>query len=245
MFAPDGFVPLSEIFDACWNIAEDKFPRPENPVEEPGADIRAKVYSELLFSRFIQGHINEMWVFQYPNLTLRAWPGVFERTRAHYGPCPTDPAEAEDVWEFLKSGSRLYLTKGMRVNVNIPQDDIDVWQLEETIEAARPLQGALACWKPADWPTDVERAVWPFRDEGYFRDHPYFRHRVGLPVEAGGLRAAFAAFNKICPDGKDASGLTWKEIQAKTGWSRRQIVRAIAMMEAQGDGQAVGQNLGK
>lgn len=243
MFAPDGYVPLSEITDVCWSIAEDKFPRLD-PWDASGADIRARVYSELLFSRFVEEHINEMWVFQYPNLTLRAWPGAFNRTKMYHGPCPIDPAEAEEVWEHLRTGPRLFLTKAMRVNANIPGNEIDLWGLEETVEAAKPLQGALACWKPADWPSDLERAVWPFRDEEYFRDHPHFRHLVGLPTDSAGLRAAWEAFNNICPEGKDASGLTWKEIQAKTGWSRRQIMRTIVMIGGREDGQTGGQSLG-
>lgn len=161
MFAPDGYVPLSEINDVFWNIAEDKFPRPD-PWDIFGADIRARVYSELLFSRFVEEHMNEMWVFQYPNLTLRAWPGAFNRTNIYRGPCPTDSAEAEDVWEHLKTGPRLFLTKSMRVNANISGDVIDLWGLEEAVEAAKPLQGALACWKPADRPSDLERAVYLF-----------------------------------------------------------------------------------
>lgn len=244
MFAPDGFVPLSEITKACWNIAEDRFPRAD-PWDVFGADIRARLYAELLFSRFVAGHINEMWVFQYPNLTLRAWPAVFGRTRTYEGPCPMDPKEAESEWEHLEKGPRLFLTKAMRVNADVARDEIDVWELEETIEAVKPLHGALACWKPADAPSDLERAVWPFRDEEYFRGHPHFRHLVGQPKGSAGIRATWEAFKEICPDGKDASGLTWSEIEAKTGYSRRHITRAIATLGAQKDGQKGGQGLGK
>lgn len=58
--------------------------------------------------------------------------------------------------------------------------------------------------------------------------------------QSHGIRTAYEEFMKVCPNGKDAAKMTWDEVEKATGWSRRQISRAIAIYGGQETGQVVG-----
>lgn len=58
--------------------------------------------------------------------------------------------------------------------------------------------------------------------------------------EGGGLEHAYLCFRDAFPNGKGKA--TWPEVEAKTGYSRRQINRALEAFSGQDAGQYSGQD---
>lgn len=233
MFFPDGFVPLSDVSNVCYLVAWDRF----RGIDELDVSLAhpldpcITLYAELLFSRFLERRAAEVWAFKIPNVLLRVDQFLFFQARVYDGPCPLDPAEAESALAHISR--RFFLSKGMRVTCKVPQEVVDEFELDEAVEAARQMDGALLCWKAPHDMTDLEREI------GRYLDHIYWKGLEGVDVgnggnkPSGGIKEAYESFVKICPHGKNASGLTWKEIEAKVGWSRRQIERGKAARSGQ------------
>lgn len=232
MFFPDGFVPLFQVYSICHLAARDRFRGGEidDGLAHP-LDPCVNLYTELLFFRFFESRSEELWAFKIPNVLLRVDPFLFFQARIFDGPCPLDPAEAESALAYITP--RLFVSKGMRVTCKVPQEAVDEFALGEAVDEARQMDGALLCWKAPQDMTDLEREI------GRYLDHIYWKGAAGVDVgnggnkPNGGIKEAYESFVKVCPHGKNASGLTWQEIERKTGWSRRQIQRAIAAHSGQ------------
>lgn len=227
MFHPDGLIPLIEIRQICNNISWDRFPTKSTAEYDDPPDPRYEVYSELIFSRFLEANDDKLWVFKYPDIILRASMDILFQYKVYDGPCPEEVDEASSVLAHIRGGPRIFLTDGMRVNSSIPMEDIQTWHLQELVDDAERLQGGLVCWKPNEWPVDPEREVARFTDHVHWKGHAVYGQKFISDEGRSGLLQTYNDFKLVCPNGKMASGLTWLEIQEKTGWSRRQIVRAL------------------
>lgn len=247
MFAPDGFVQLNEIKQICANLAYDRFPMEFKAGEafEPIADLRPELYSRLLFGRFVEAHDREMWLYQYPSLLLRASSELFYRSNTYLAPCPRDQSEAQSALEHLDGGPMVFVNARLRVDADGHPEFVARYGLEDYSAELRPVHGAIVCWKPDSWPVDLEREIWPFGDDAYFRGLPSFDQSAEPMNESDSLKVVYDAFDAVCPRGKSASGLTWPEVEKLTGWSRRQIGRALDAYSGQGGGQTSGQGMGK
>lgn len=227
MFYPDGVIPLNIIHETCRNIAWDRFPGDVSNFE---IDPRYMLCAELIFSRFLEVHGGELWVFKAPDILLRSSGLILFRDRFYDGPCPTDIEEAKSALEHLSRGPRIFLTRSMRVNANVADKDAQLHGLEEEVNEMKAFQGALICWKGNELPIDLEKFLAGFVDQdGSEID--------GSSSTLDALRKVHEAFREVCPNGKLASGRTWLEIEKKTGWSRRHILRAIDAFSGQNDGQ--------
>ena len=165
MFYPDGVIPLNTIHETCRNIAWDRFPGNVSNFE---IDPRYTLYSELIFSRFLEVQGGELWVFKSPDILLRASSVILFRTRFYEGPCPENIEDAERALEHLSSGPRLFLTNSMRVNANVSDKDAQMHGLEEEVNEMKAFQGALICWKGDELPIDLEKFLVRFVDQDGF-----------------------------------------------------------------------------
>lgn len=246
MYSPDKFVQLNEIYKVCINLSYDRFPVSfvSDDSFDPIDDVRANLYYELLFYRFIENNIDNMWIFKFPDITLRASPELFHRPFTYEGPCPDDPKEAEFALSHIKRGSMIFINSRFRITSKVPDKYIHSEAILEAAAELKPVDGAIVLWKPENWPVDIERAIWPLRDPDYFKGHPFSKLIKENDKKGSGSRIV-EDFKQICPDGKQASGLTWEEIQRRSGWSRRSIVRAVRECEDWNSGQEDGQQVGK
>lgn len=246
MFAPDGYVQLLEVFQSAGNLAADSYP--SEYIEDSFdtvPDFRPELYQKLIFYRFLDAHLSEIWIFKFPDIIFRATSDLLYRARQYFGPCPDDQEAARTALEHISCQPMTFVTDRFRIKTNIEYDDAKNSVVEEMAVELEPLEGAILLWKPSIWPIDIERSLWPFQDDIYFRGHPGFDPSIGKMKEADGLKATFEEFIAVCPHGKKASKLTWTEIEKRTGWSRRNINRAIDVHGGQTDGQVSGQQQGK
>lgn len=228
MFAPAGFIPLFDFLTACWTVALDRFPNSPDESEWPDIDPRASLYADLLFDRLIEANRHSIWAFQPPNNLLRMSSSFFWRARSYHGPCPEDLAEAQEVHKHLKAGPFTFVDPHFHIDANWNPKFVEEYGLQKSAEQITPLHNAVLCVKSETSAEDIERLVRPFRDHIYFRDHPGFSTGNAKQSEETGLSLTLRDFREVCPEGKQQSSLTWTEIEKQTGWSRRQILRAIA-----------------
>lgn len=227
MFYPESLVPLTEVQSACRNMAWDRFhdPASHDPFDMK-IDPRIELYTELLLSRFLEMHHSELFAFQFPDIVLKVSSLVLFQDRYYDAPCPETVEEAESALDHLKRGPRCFLTDAFRVTAEVPKEAMEIYGLHEAVEMAGQMSGALICWKPKQ-PTDsLEPVLRRFVDHVYWRESPHYSKPFLSDDAQSGLLKTWQDYSEVCPEGKDASGLTWGEIQEKTGWSRRQIIRA-------------------
>lgn len=228
MFYPDGLVPLFMVKEMCVSLAADRFPDdPTVDPFDPPLDYRFAAYANIIFTRFLEAHDQEIWVFAAPDITLRAHRDILFQAKFYIGQCPEDQEAAKDIYEDSQRYPRLFLTNLMRVQSGLPDEQIARWSLEEFVMEAKKVEGSLVCWKPDHGHVDLEKTLRLFTDEVYWS-------HLSTPVSASvsettraGLRVTLTDFYAVCPNGKVASGLTWAEVQSRSGWSRRQIMRAL------------------
>lgn len=242
MFFPDGLLPLVAVLRACQALASDRFP---DVIEEgnrwPTTDRRAELYAEMLLDRFLDANENDLWAFAPPSTLVRVFPALLYRWNVYHGACPTDMAEAESALEHLRKGPRFGISHDFRIDSTPPIDFSPLTPSPQYFLDLAPLHRAVICWKVESWPVDAEKEIRPFLDHNYWRGVPQVANLPSAESDdAEGLSEVYQAFLKFCPDGKEASQLTWQEIQKKTGWSRRHITRAIRACGGQASGHVEG-----
>jgi hypothetical protein len=237
MFVPEGYLPLHYIKEVCGYIARESYP--PIPLDDKGddgfafanvkPDPRSVLYSHLIFDRFVSRYCEDFFVFQYPNLLLRAPDELFFTDRIYDGPCPQDIEEAEAGLEHVRTNVEIsFLTSDLRVDVSLAgraKELAQFYGLGRFIEDARLVNGAVLCWRSELKRVELSAALNEFRDEIYWAgNHPDFPPLVDstLPklIEASikpargrpnKKRIVAQIYNSIFPDGHEAAGKTWKE----------------------------------
>jgi hypothetical protein len=217
------------IKEVCVSLAADRFP--DDPTVDPfnpPLDYRFAAYANIIFTRFLEAHDQEMWVFAAPDITLRAHKDILFQAKFYIGQCPENQEAGKEIYDDGLRYPRFFLTPLMRVTTRLPDEEVARWNLEEFVLEAKKLEGALVCWKPNQGHLDLEKTLRRFTDEVYWAHLTTPMSPSVSESTRAGLRVTLDEFYAVCPNGKAASGLTWDEVQSKSGWSRRQIMRALS-----------------
>ncbi|WP_417586348.1 hypothetical protein [Pararhodobacter oceanensis] len=223
MFVPEGYMPLIDVKYACRSIARERYSN-NTPVDDLASidwdalfgfsdvppkeiDPRQALYARLLLDRFIGHFLEEIYVFQYPNILLRAAPEIFYSELLYDGPCPDDKDEARSAMEHLGKNRLNLVSEAMRFDLNIGEDTLRIATEalgKEFVETAMPVSGAVLCWRTETLQSELENILCKFHDEQYWLGvHPDFpaedvteledaaTPRGGRPEKVGKVAAAY------------------------------------------------------